>query len=128
MRRCSWSQAEICADVATGFEHYRSDVGDCLISSFYVLRDPLLGNLVDIASQQLAQLLHISSNSSSPLRPLEATFFCILSIQEAVPEDEDTHLAQLFGGKFFPVLASMNGLRYARLQRTALRLIREYLT
>lgn len=108
------------SDIKQAFSRYRSDIGDCLISSFYVLRNEMLGTLVATVNAQLGQ---IATSSTAPTTA-EAAIYCIMAIQEAVPEDEDVYLDRLFSGPFLSILSNA-GTNHAhiRLQMTALRLI-----
>lgn len=103
-------------DVKQTFSRYRADVGDCLISAFYVLRGPMLGLLVSAVSSQFLDLPQHATAA-------EASLYCIVAVQEAVPEDEDTHLNQLFSGPLLTLFTRTTFPEDIRLQRTALRLL-----
>lgn len=109
------------ADIKQSFSRYRTDVGDCLINAYYVLREPMLEGLVRHAMDDLGGL---AQNDRSP-QALEATLFCISAIHEAVPMDEDTAATQLFTGPLIQTLTSLTGRRFHGLQKTALHLIGE---
>ncbi|KAK9900916.1 ARM repeat-containing protein [Cystobasidium minutum MCA 4210] len=108
-------------DIKQSFARYRVDVGDCLINAYYVLREPMLTDLVNIATREMQDVVEGRS-----VEALEATLFCISSIHEAVPMDEETAATQLFTGPLVQTIVGLTGIRYHRLQRTALRLIEEY--
>lgn len=115
------------ADIQQAFSRmYRQDVGDCLINAFYVLRTPMLGSLINMANGQLSQV-QLSPTSNPSTEPLEATLFCIQAVHEAVEDDEDTHLPQLFAGPLFATIAGVSGNSDSatRLKRTTLLLIGE---
>ena len=107
-------------DIKQGFSRYRSDVGDCLINAFYVLRNKMLGDLVQIAN---AQLNEIAEGRQNRLETLEAVLYCVTAIKEAVPDDEDTFLPLLFGGPIFAAFLGTVGPGSDRVKNTVLRLI-----
>ena len=107
-------------DIKQGFSRYRSDVGDCLINAFYVLRNKMLGDLVQLAN---AQLNEIAEGRQNRLETLEAVLYCVTAIKEAVPDDEDTFLPLLFGGPIFAAFLSTVGPSSDRVKNTVLRLI-----
>lgn len=107
------------SDIKQSFSRYRVDVGDCLINAYYVLREPMLADLVRIATAEILQL----TESDRSVQELEATLFCISSIHEAVPMDEETAATDLFTGPLVQCIVKLTGKRYHRLQRTTLRLI-----
>lgn len=78
----------------------------------------MLTDLVNIATREMQDVVEGRS-----VEALEATLFCISSIHEAVPMDEETAATQLFTGPLVQTIVGLTGIRYHRLQRTALRLI-----
>lgn len=62
-----------------------------MINPYYVLRDEMLSILLEHSVYILNQW------SASSSQQLEATLFCLKSISEEIPTDEDRYIAQLFG-------------------------------
>jgi hypothetical protein len=60
---------------------------------------------------------------TSPCLDMEATLFCLKSVSEEIPSDENQHIAKLFGPEILGRLPSQNN---ARLQNTALSLIGKF--
>lgn len=118
-----YHSTRVSADIKQSFSRYRVDVGDCLINAYYVLREPMLTELVNIATNELQAV----AEDGRSVQALEATLFCISSIHEAVPMDEETAASQLFSGPLVATISRLTGIRYQRLQRTALRLIGKHL-
>lgn len=79
----------------------------------------MLTDLVNIATGEMQAV----AEDGRSVQALEATLFCISSIHEAVPMDEETAATQLFTGPLVQTITRLTGIRYHRLQRTALRLI-----
>ncbi|KAI8372980.1 armadillo-type protein [Radiomyces spectabilis] len=98
------------------FRRYRRDVGDTMINPYFVLRNDMLAIVLDHAVTILNQWQ--SSQTSS--QTLEAAFFCLKSISEEVPTEENTHIPVLFGPQ---ILGRMPSDCDARLQTTTLLLI-----
>lgn len=107
------------SDIKQGFFRYRVDVGDCLINAYYVLREPMLADLAETANSEMQEV----AEAGRSVQALEATLFCISSIHEAVPLDEETVATQLFTGSLVKTVTKLTGIRYHRLQRTTLRMI-----
>lgn len=119
-----WTSSDGClwisiVDIKQSFSRYRVDNGDCLINAYYVLREPMLEGLVRVATGEM----HEVTESGRSVQALEATLFCISSIHEAVPMDEETAATDLFNGPLVQTVNKLTGSRYHRLQRTSLRLI-----
>lgn len=79
----------------------------------------MLTDLVNVATGEMQAV----AEDGRSVQALEATLFCISSIHEAVPMDEETAATQLFTGPLVQTITRLTGIRYHRLQRTALRLI-----
>lgn len=82
----SWTK-----DIKDKFKIWRRDLGDTMINPYYVLRDEMLSILLEHSVYILNQW------SASSSQQLEATLFCLKSISEEIPTDEDRYIAQLFG-------------------------------
>ncbi|KAI8096689.1 armadillo-type protein [Halteromyces radiatus] len=102
-------------DLKDKFRICRRDLGDTIINSYYVLRGDMLAVLFNHIFTVLAQWNTISS----PGLDLEATLFCLKSVSEEIPADENEHVAKLFGADILGRLPSENNIR---LQNTALSL------
>ncbi|KAJ2787573.1 hypothetical protein GGI15_000596 [Coemansia interrupta] len=97
----SWTDAD--KDERDKFASYRRDVGDALLNTYYVLREEMLGLLVDEVAN------NIGSFSMGNWQTIESLLFALKSIGEAVPESEAVHLQRLFSAEllsshFMPVL------------------------
>ncbi|KAJ2159259.1 hypothetical protein GGF46_003143 [Coemansia sp. RSA 552] len=85
------------------FGAYRRDAGDALLNAYYVLRDDMLGALVNEALGALA-------SAEQQQARVDALLFALRSIAEAVPSDEAAHLPRLFApavviGRLQPLVA-----------------------
>ncbi|KAJ1961923.1 hypothetical protein GGI12_002966 [Dipsacomyces acuminosporus] len=85
------------------FLSYRREVGDALLNTYYVLREEMLGLLVDEV------LSSVSSFSLHNWQHVESLLFALRSIGESAPDTESVHLPRLFSGEmlsqhFLPVL------------------------
>jgi hypothetical protein len=77
-------RVDFLADIRDAFRLYRSTtLSDTLQYAFYVLRDPLIGSLVSLASQQI--LTPPPPTSLDGWEDLEATLFCLYALGEVVP-------------------------------------------
>ncbi|KAJ2383670.1 hypothetical protein GGI05_005241, partial [Coemansia sp. RSA 2603] len=97
----TWTDAD--KDERDKFASYRRDVGDALLNTYYVLRDEMLGLLVDEVAN------NIGAFSIDNWQTIESLLFALRSIGEAVPESESVHLQRLFSAEllsrhFMPVL------------------------
>ncbi|KAK4704197.1 importin-13, partial [Phenoliferia sp. Uapishka_3] len=124
-------------DVLDGFRVYRSTtLSETILYAYYTLRESMLGGLVSLAEQQLNSSspdLEVSSNildhrkfvslPTSDMKELEAVFFCLYAVHEAVLEDEATHLPRLFSPA---ILGRIPSEGYPALRGTALRMVGEY--
>ncbi|KAG1808060.1 armadillo-type protein [Suillus subaureus] len=99
---------------------YRRDVGDTLINAYYILRNDMLGYFLEDMQKRFAQ-----SDGSQGWEEIEATLHCIMSIQEAVPLEDNPFLARLFGPD---VLGRLPTSGQDRIRRTMLGLIAAYST
>ncbi|KZT68569.1 ARM repeat-containing protein [Daedalea quercina L-15889] len=100
------------------FQAYRRDVGDILINAYYILRDDVLAYYVTDILQRLS-----SRSPSDGWEDIEGTLHCVMAVQEAVPVEDNPHLARIFGPQILdrlPVAGS------DRVRRTALLLIGSY--
>ncbi|GAA98552.1 hypothetical protein E5Q_05240 [Mixia osmundae IAM 14324] len=105
-------------DTFSRYSNYRSDVGDTLIHAYYVIRVRLLEFLVSTAIERSAQ----ASRSGGPWEPLEACLYALQAIQEAIPEETDAHLPDVFAR----VLTALPVDAPTRLTETTLLLIGNY--
>ncbi|KAF8835272.1 ARM repeat-containing protein [Paxillus ammoniavirescens] len=105
-------------DQVEKFQVYRRDVGDTLINAFYILRNDMLGYYLNDIQERLA-----SSRESNGWEEIEATLHCIMSVQEAVPLEDNPLIARLFGPDVLGRLP-ING--QDRIRRTALSLAGTY--
>ncbi|KAI9309551.1 armadillo-type protein [Cunninghamella echinulata] len=90
--------------------------GDTIINSYYVLRGDMLGILFD----HLFSTLNNWNTMQSAHLDLEATLFCLKSVSEEIPTDENEHIAKLFESNTLQLLTSENN---TRLQVTSLALM-----
>lgn len=79
----------------------------------------MLAELVQRATNELQEV----AETGQSVQNLESSLYCISSIHEAVPMDEETAATQLFTGPLIQTLTKLTGPHYQRLQRAALRLI-----
>ncbi|GAA5991594.1 hypothetical protein JCM11641_004016 [Rhodosporidiobolus odoratus] len=124
-------------DIRDAFRVHRTTVlSDLLQYSFYVLRDPLIGSFVSLASQQIQQAPSPSTTDS--YEDLEATLFCLYALGEVVPlapsieeelgektSDLTTYLEHLFSPALLSALPSESGA-HLTLRTTALKLVGAY--
>lgn len=125
------------ADVRDAFRVYRSTtLSDSAQYAFFVLRESMIGSLVQLAAEQIAQPTHAGSDSHEDL---EATLFVLYSLGEVVPLSPSlaeldpaapptplsTYLSTLFGPSILGRLPSAPG-SFPSLRSTALRLVGAY--
>ncbi|GAA6037422.1 hypothetical protein JCM8097_008565 [Rhodosporidiobolus ruineniae] len=127
-------------DVRDAFRVYRTTVlADTLQYAYFVLRDSLIGTLVSLASEQIAQ--PPPPNTLDSYEDLEATLFTLYALGEVVPlspslseglADESappspltTYLQHLFSPSVLGRLPSTPG-QFPTLRSTALRLVGAY--
>ncbi|GAA6017231.1 hypothetical protein JCM10207_002578 [Rhodosporidiobolus poonsookiae] len=125
-------------DVRDAFRVYRSTtLADTLQYCFFVLRDTLIGTLVSLASQQVAQ--PPTPSTSDSYEDLEATLFTLYSLGEVVPLSPtladldpdfpptplETYLKHLFSPSLLGALPSAPHA-FPTLRATALRLVGAY--
>ncbi|GAA5999141.1 uncharacterized protein JCM10292_001618 [Rhodotorula paludigena] len=124
-------------DIRDAFRVYRSTVlSDAAQYAFFVLRDDLIGSLVQLAAEQVAQPPAPGQDS---YEELEATLFVLYSLGEVVPLSPSLaeldpsapppplsqYLSLLFGPSILGRLPSQAGL-FPSLRSTALRLVGAY--
>ncbi|TNY21281.1 armadillo-type protein [Rhodotorula diobovata] len=124
-------------DVRDAFRVYRSTtLSDSAQYAFFVLRESMIGSLVQLAAEQIAQPPHAGSDSHEDL---EATLFVLYSLGEVVPLSPSlaeldpaapptplsTYLSTLFGPSILGRLPSAPG-SFPSLRSTALRLVGAY--
>ncbi|RCH82066.1 hypothetical protein CU098_001352, partial [Rhizopus stolonifer] len=80
-------------DIKHKFGTWRRDLGDAMINPYYVLKGDMLSILLDYTSNLLNQWSLIPSASQE----LEAALFCLKSISEEIPHEENEYLAKFFG-------------------------------
>ncbi|BGP56873.1 hypothetical protein JCM8202v2_004506 [Rhodotorula sphaerocarpa] len=128
-------------DIREAFRVHRSTtVADTVQYAFFVLREDLIGQLVQLAAEQIAAPPAPSSSSSKDAyEDLEATLFILLSLGEVVPAgptlselDPDAapaplqqYLSTLFGPAVLGRIPSEAGI-HPSLRSTALRLVGAY--
>ncbi|KZT19856.1 ARM repeat-containing protein [Neolentinus lepideus HHB14362 ss-1] len=100
------------------FQVYRRDVGDTLINAYYILRNDMLEFYINGILERLN-----ARRENDGWEEIEATIHCIMSIQEAVPVEDNEHLRCLFGPDILGRLPITG--RY-RVRRTMLSLIGTY--
>ncbi|KAG9308679.1 armadillo-type protein [Chiua virens] len=100
------------------FQVYRRDVGDTLINAYYILRNDMLCYYLNDIQERLANGLE-----SNGWEDIEATLHCIMSVQEAVPLEDNQFIARLFGPD---VLGRLPTTGPDRIRRTALSLAGTY--
>ncbi|KAG2223171.1 hypothetical protein INT45_011517 [Circinella minor] len=103
-------------DIKEKFRRCRRDLGDTMINPYYILRDELLNILLVHTTNLLDQL---NNPPSSLLQDLEATMFCLKSICEEIPADENTYIREFFGPKVLGRLPTTTNDDF-RLQNTIL--------
>ncbi|KZT01812.1 ARM repeat-containing protein [Laetiporus sulphureus 93-53] len=100
------------------FQAYRRDVGDTLINAYYILRSDLLAYYVNDISERLS-----SKQAQQGWEEIEATLHCVMTVQEAVPLEDNPHLRRLFGPD---ILGRLPVTGRDRVRRTTLLLIGSY--
>ncbi|KAF9237195.1 armadillo-type protein [Melanogaster broomeanus] len=105
-------------DQVEKFQVYRRDVGDTLINAYYILRNDMLGYYLNDIQERLA-----SRHDSNGWEEIEATLHCIMSVQEAIPLEDNPFLARLFGSD---VLGRLPTTEQDRIRRTTLALAGTY--
>ncbi|KIK18577.1 hypothetical protein PISMIDRAFT_109109 [Pisolithus microcarpus 441] len=105
----SWTK-----DQVEKFQVYRRDVGDTLINAYYILRNDMLAYYVNDIQERL---LH--SAAQNEWEEIEATLHCIMSVQEALPLEDNPLVSQLFGSE---VLGYLPRVGQDRIRRTMLAL------
>lgn len=76
--------------------------------------------MLEILFDQLFSTLNNWNSIQNPHLDLEATLFCLKSVSEEIPTDENEHISKLFESNTLELLASENN---PRLQVTALALM-----
>ncbi|KAI6113429.1 armadillo-type protein [Pisolithus croceorrhizus] len=109
----SWTK-----DQVEKFQVYRRDVGDTLINAYYILRNDMLAYYLNDIQERL---LH--SAAQNEWEEIEATLHCIMSIQEALPLEDNPLVSQLFGSE---ILGHLPRVGQDRVRRTMLGLIGTY--
>ncbi|KAI5481218.1 Importin 13 [Pseudohyphozyma bogoriensis] len=122
-QRATWPASEtyktLPKDIIDGIRIHRDTmVAETLLYVYYILRDSMLGGLVDLAAQQVSVL-----ESTGRFEDLEATLFCLFAIQEGTMSDEATHLPRLFSPA---ILGRLPTTGYPLLRATTLRLVGAY--
>ena len=109
------------ADQRDRFKSYRFELGDCLVTSFYVLRRPLLG----FFHGQLVERLIGPSSAGQPVawHEVEAVLHALRCVREAVPTDEAEILPFVFSPE---VLSRLPSEGQQRVRLTAVSLIGDY--
>jgi hypothetical protein len=109
------------ADQRDRFKSYRFELGDCLVTAFYVLRRPLLGFL----HSQLVDRLIGPSSAGQPVawHEVEAPLHALRCVREAVPTDEGEVLPFIFSSEFLGRLPSTGS---QRVRLTAVSLVGDY--
>ncbi|KAF9228193.1 ARM repeat-containing protein [Gyrodon lividus] len=105
-------------DQVEKFQVYRRDVGDTLINAFYILRNDMLGYYLNDIQERL-----VSRHEFNGWEEIEATLHCVMSVQEAVPLEDNPLIARLFGPD---VLGRLPTTGQDRIRRTALSLTGTY--
>lgn len=100
------------ANSGSRFDIWRRDAGEVIVCAYYILRDQMLGDLTEIATQQI----------HGPWQDIEATLYCILSSSEAVPLGEEKYLPIIFG----QLLQQLVQRPESRLRRTVVGIISAY--
>ncbi|TFK48147.1 ARM repeat-containing protein [Heliocybe sulcata] len=100
------------------FQVYRRDVGDTLINAYYILRNDMLEFYINGIVERLN-----TRHGDDGWEEIEAALHCIMSIQEAVPIEDNEQLQRLFGSEILGRLP-ISG-RY-RVRRTMLSLLGTY--
>ncbi|GAA5940738.1 hypothetical protein JCM3775_004883 [Rhodotorula graminis] len=124
-------------DVRDAFRVYRSTtLSDTAQWAFFVLRDSMIGNLVQLAAEQVS---HPPGPGADSCEELEATLFVLYSLGEVVPLSPslaeldpsapptplNTYLSTLFGPSILGRLPSAQH-SFPSLRSTALRLVGAY--
>ncbi|KIJ61703.1 hypothetical protein HYDPIDRAFT_115503 [Hydnomerulius pinastri MD-312] len=121
-RKVAWPPQSLLSgwakDQVDKFQVYRRDVGDTLINAYYILRNDMLGYYLNDIQERL-------NNRHEPegWEEIEATLHCIMSVQEAIPLEDNPFIAQLFGPG---VLGRLPTTGQDRVRRTALGLAGTY--
>ncbi|KAH7882096.1 armadillo-type protein, partial [Phlebopus sp. FC_14] len=105
-------------DQVDKFQVYRRDVGDTLINAYYILRNDMLGYYLNDIQERLT-----ARHDSEGWEEIEATLHCIMSVQEAIPLEDNPFIARLFGAE---VLGRLPTMGTDRVRRTALSLAGTY--
>ncbi|KZO91650.1 ARM repeat-containing protein [Calocera viscosa TUFC12733] len=90
-KKAAWPTEHLMKDQVERYRNYRRDVGDALMNAYYILREPMMGGLIDLLYQQLQQ-----PEGLGYWQDVEATLHVIKSIQEAVSVEEQEHLPRLW--------------------------------
>ncbi|KAI6014180.1 armadillo-type protein [Pisolithus marmoratus] len=121
-RKVAWPPPNVLAswtkDQAEKFQVYRRDVGDTLINAYYILRNDMLAYYLNDIQERLPH-----SAARNEWEEVEATLHCIMSIQEALPLEDNPLVSQLFGSE---VLGHLPRAGQDRVRRTMLGLIGTY--
>ncbi|KIN96655.1 hypothetical protein M404DRAFT_931992 [Pisolithus tinctorius Marx 270] len=121
-RKVAWPSQNVLAswtkDQVEKFQVYRRDVGDTLINAYYILRNDMLAYYLNDIQERL---LH--SAAQNEWEEIEATLHCIMSVQEALPLEDNPLVSQLFGSE---VLGHLPRVGQDRVRRTMLGLIGTY--
>ncbi|KAI6009284.1 armadillo-type protein [Pisolithus marmoratus] len=121
-RKVAWPPPNVLAswtkDQAEKFQVYRRDVGDTLINAYYILRNDMLAYYLNDIQERLPH-----SAARNEWEEIEATLHCIMSIQEALPLEDNPLVSQLFGSE---VLGHLPRVGQDRVRRTMLGLVGTY--
>lgn len=121
-RKVAWPSQNVLTswtkDQVEKFQVYRRDVGDTLINAYYILRNDMLAYYLNDIQERL---LH--SAAQNEWEEIEATLHCIMSVQEALPLEDNPLVSQLFGSE---VLGHLPRVGQDRVRRTMLGLIGTY--
>ncbi|KAI8890957.1 ARM repeat-containing protein [Backusella circina FSU 941] len=98
------------------FAIWRRDLGDTMISPYYILHNNMLSILLDRANEILNQWAYIPT----ALQDLEAVLFCLKSISEEINTTENQYICRFFGPE---VLGRLPADCDSRLKSTVLRLM-----
>ncbi|KAL4071677.1 armadillo-type protein [Scleroderma yunnanense] len=110
----SWAK-----DQVDKFQVYRRDVGDTLINAYYILRNDMLSYYLSDIQECLLQ----RHDAQEGWEEIEASLHCIMSVQEAIPLEDNPLVSQLFG---LDILGRLPTVGQDRVRRTMLSLIGTY--
>ncbi|MBW0478513.1 hypothetical protein O181_018228 [Austropuccinia psidii MF-1] len=124
-KKCTWPTHKYIVsnwtkDMINTFKnHTRIDLGECLLSCYYVYRDEMLADLVN----EVKALLAKGQAPEDCYEDLEACLFCIRAIQDGIQPLETTSLPILFSPEILGKIPQGQTPPLERLKGTSLSLV-----